>query len=225
MEPKFESTDPAPRQMPWRDAVGGMWNEIGALQLEFMVSKGLSPHHYLLDVGCGSLRGGVHFVGYLENSHYYGIDAQQWLLDAATQFELPRAGLADRQVQLLCRDDFLVSEFGTKFDFAIAQSLFTHLSWNSIMRCLINVRGVLHDRSLFFATFFEEQDGSHQASSLRHEPTGVLTFPDRDPYHYSFDVFVELGRRLGLTARHIGDWNHPRGQKMMVFSLPARKST
>lgn len=206
--------------MPWRNAVGGMWEEIGRLQLDFMIAQGLQPHHLLLDVGCGSLRAGVHFVRYLNDSHYYGIDAQQGLLDAGVRVELPRAGLAGRRIHLLCRDDLEFSEFGSSFDFAIAQSVFTHLPWNSILRCLYNVRRVLRPTGQFFATFFEDSDGTHQVTSMLHTPGGVVTYPDKDPYHYPFDVFAELARRTGLDTRYIGDWDHPRNQKMMGFSLP-----
>ncbi len=39
-------------------AVGGLWDEIGQLQFDFLRAKGLLPRHKLLDFGCGSLRGG-----------------------------------------------------------------------------------------------------------------------------------------------------------------------
>ena len=39
-----------------RDFVGGMWDEVGALQFEYMQSAGLRPGHRLLDMGCGALR-------------------------------------------------------------------------------------------------------------------------------------------------------------------------
>src|SRR4051794_24004227 len=42
-----------------RRRVGGRWQELGSLQLDFMVAQGLQPQHRLLDVGCGALRGGV----------------------------------------------------------------------------------------------------------------------------------------------------------------------
>ncbi len=115
-----------------RRHVGGDWEEIGTLQFSYLVQSGLQPSHYLLDIGCGSLRGGIHFVRYLEDGHYYGIDRQQWLLDAGVKVELPQAGLADRTVHLLCRDDFDVTSFGVQFDYALAQSVFTHLPWNTI---------------------------------------------------------------------------------------------
>ena len=37
-----------------RQVVGGMWDEIGTLQLEFLKGRGLQAHDLLLDVGCGS---------------------------------------------------------------------------------------------------------------------------------------------------------------------------
>jgi hypothetical protein len=58
----------------YMDVVGGMWDEIGKLQFEFLVKEGLNPEHFLLDVAWGSLRVGVHFVRYLESDCYKGID-------------------------------------------------------------------------------------------------------------------------------------------------------
>jgi hypothetical protein len=42
-----------------RAVVGGMWDELGALQLDFLRARGLRPDSRLLDIGCGSLRLGV----------------------------------------------------------------------------------------------------------------------------------------------------------------------
>ena len=48
-----------------RNSVGGMWDEIGGLQRDFVLGEGLTPDMRLLDIGCGCLRAGVHFVRYL----------------------------------------------------------------------------------------------------------------------------------------------------------------
>ncbi len=53
---------------------------MGELQFKFLVGWGLRPGDFLLDVGCGCLRGGVHFVRYLEAGHYFGIDVNSSLL-------------------------------------------------------------------------------------------------------------------------------------------------
>jgi hypothetical protein len=60
-----------------RRIVGGEWDEIGRLQFDFLKGAGLKLRHVLLDVGCGRLRGGVHFVAYLERGNYVGIDINQ----------------------------------------------------------------------------------------------------------------------------------------------------
>ena len=201
----------------WRGGVGGMWNEIGKLQFDYLVSQGLKPGHRLLDVGCGCLRGGIHFIRYLANGHYHGVDKNEYLLHAGRDKELPLAGLADRQVALVCRDDFDFSHFGVSFDFALAQSVFTHLPWNSILRCLAQIQTVLASDGRFYATFFEDVDGLHKASPLEHSPGNIITYPDSNPYHYEFSVFQDLAHRTGLRVENIGEWNHPRAQRMMAF--------
>jgi hypothetical protein len=59
----------------------------------FLKNAELKPHHSLLDVGCGCLRDGIHFIGYLKRGNYVGIDINQSLLDAGYEIELARAGL------------------------------------------------------------------------------------------------------------------------------------
>lgn len=66
-----------------RSFIGGMWDELGDLQFEFMKEQGLKPHHRLGDVGCGALRGGVKFIPYLDAGNYYGLDINASCIDAA----------------------------------------------------------------------------------------------------------------------------------------------
>jgi len=200
-----------------REAIGGLWKEIGDLQFRFLLDRGLKPHHKLLDVGCGSLRGGIHFVTYLEGGNYYGMDQQQWLLDAGRNEELPAAGINGKNVHLECRGDFDFSVFGARFDFAIAQSVFTHLNWNQILRCLVNIQCVLESGGRFFATYFRATSPRQRIESILHDPGGVTTNPDSNPFHYEFDTFEELAARSGLCVENLGDWDHPRNQKIMVF--------
>ncbi len=77
---------------------------------------------------------------------------------------------------------------------------------------------VLKPGGKFYATFFEDPDGTHYTTPIHHPVGGKVTYPDRDPYHYMFDVFEDLARRAELEVTHIGDWNHPRDQMMMVFT-------
>ena len=36
-----------------REIVGGMWDELGRLQMGALQAHGMRPHHRLLDIGCG----------------------------------------------------------------------------------------------------------------------------------------------------------------------------
>ena len=73
------------RQVGHRAYVGGLWDEMGRLQFDFLARRGLRPAHYPLDVGCGSLRGGVHFIAYLEEGHYLGLEKEPALLEGGVQ--------------------------------------------------------------------------------------------------------------------------------------------
>lgn len=201
-----------------RDFVGGLWDEIGQLQFDFLVEQGLKPHHKLIDVGCGALRGGVHFVRYLQPGNYFGLDINPTLIKAG-QREIASAGLADRNPQLLVDDKFELCRFGQQFDFAVSVSVFTHLFANHIARCLVEMRKVMRPGSKFFFTFFEAPHPNH-LQEIVHTPGGATTYFDSDPFHYAFEEIEDLAQRCGIAAHLVGEWNHPRDQRMIRFQLP-----
>ena len=203
-----------------RQAVGGQWDELGQLQFDFLLRQGLLPKHFFLDVGCGSLRGGVHFIRYLEAGHYYGIDKSQQLLDAGRNVELRNAGLIERVPTLLQTDTFEFGALHRQFDFAIAQSVFTHIALNDIVRCMMNMEKALNPGGRFYVTFFENPKGKQHLEPLTHPRTegpGVVSFFDKDPFHYDFGTFQWICQGTRLRVEYIGEWNHPRGQRMMCF--------
>jgi cyclopropane fatty-acyl-phospholipid synthase-like methyltransferase len=199
-----------------RDAIGGMWEEIGRLQFEFMKSRGLKPGHRLCDTGCGSLRGGIHFVRYLDAGNYFGLDINASLLEGGRR-ELEQAGLAGKQANLLVDDRFKMSRFGTQFDYLLAVSVFTHLYANHIVRCLVEARAVLAPHGQFLATYFNAPAPAH-LESIKQMPGDVITHYDRDPFHYSIEEMTYLGSLAGLKTEAIGAWQHPRNQWMLAFS-------
>jgi len=202
-----------------RDEVGGMWDAIGELQLSFLRVQGLRPDMKLLDLGCGCLRGGVRFVAYLDAGNYFGIDQSAALLDAGYDFELAGRGLQSRlpRANLLLDENFAARRFGVEFDMAIALSLFSHLSWNSIRRCLAEVATVIKPGAAFFATYFEVPADRLAAASWIQEPGGKVTYLDRDPYHYRPADLAACADGLPWRYERIGDWGHPRAQRMARF--------
>lgn len=201
-----------------REFVGGLWDEVGSLQLEFMRARGLVPGHRLLDVGCGALRGGIHFVRHLEPGRYFGLDINASLLEAGRR-ELAAAGLGRRDANLLADDGFRAGRFGTTFDMAIAVSLFTHLPMNSIVRCLCEVGCVLAPGARFHASYFEAPAPAW-LKPLRQSPGEIVTHYDRDPYHYAFAEMRTMADLAGLHVERTGGWSHPRGQLMAAFFRP-----
>jgi len=199
-----------------RQYVGGAWEEIGLLQFKYLRQQGLRPHHLLLDVGCGALRGGLHFARYLEESHYYGIDINASLIEAGRR-EMREAGLDHKRPQLAVSRGFDFGQFGRQFDFALAQSVFTHLPFNHIIRCLIEMRKVLKPDGTFYATFFEAPASGHLAE-IAH-PGGAVTHYDQDAYHQSWEEIQWIAGVARMQVQRIGDWQHPRNQRMLAFAL------
>lgn len=199
-----------------RTFVGGAWDEIGPLQLEFLKKEGLAPHHQLIDIGCGALRGGRHFVRYLDEGHYHGLDINASLLEAG-RGELAAEGLLDRNPNLLANGGFEIKRFGTTFDYGIAVSVFTHIYMNHILRCLIEMKEAMTGESRFYITFFEAPHSNH-IEPITHQPGGYTTTFDANPFHYSFEEMEWLAHRAGLSVELIGDWGHPRNQKMLCFT-------
>ncbi len=203
-----------------REVIGGLWDEVGALQFDFLKNHGLKPEYRFLDVGCGSLRAGVRLVPYLEPGNYWGIDINQSLLDAGWELELKPADLHYRQPrgQLVALQDFEFDRLNASFDAAIATSVFTHLNFNRIRRCLAKLSRSMVDGGVFYATFFEVPEGHDRETPLRHTPGDVVTHSSQDPFHYTRGDVEHMIEDLPWQMEWIGDWDHPRDQRMVQFT-------
>ena len=198
-----------------RRRVGGYWEKVGKLQLNFLIAQGLKPTSRFLDVGCGALRAGVHLVDYLDAGNYYGIDINEELLTAGYTLEL---SAEQRQKlprdHLRCTDRFDV-DFGVKFDQAIAQSVFTHLSLNHLRLCLYRVAGQMSVGGKFFVTF-REAPPDFPLDGLLQKPK--VRYTERDPYWYWLSDLEWAASFAPWEFRYIGDWGHPRNQRMVELT-------
>lgn len=196
-----------------RRRVGGQWDELGELQLEFMVAQGLRPEHRLLDVGCGALRAGIRFVDFLQPGRYYGIDINQSLLDAGFERELSDNLRSKLPPDHLRATDRFECDFGVQFDFAIAQSLFTHISLNQIRLCLFRLATVMPPGGRFLASYFE----APQSHPLDKPRAGGRLWSERNAFFYYREDLGFAAQRAPWELRYIGAWGHPRHQHMMEF--------
>lgn len=104
-------------------AYGKPWC-LGRDQFDYLVSRGLQPHHKVLDFGCGSMRVGIWLAGYLDAGKYFGIEPHYKSLQAAATYEIPLHGLAEKRPRLLWDDQYTCEHFGESFDFILAFSVF-----------------------------------------------------------------------------------------------------
>ena len=95
-------------------------------QIKFLKEMGLMPEDYLLDLGCGTLRGGIPIIRYLEKGHYYGIEILPDVLEEGKK-ELLASKLTDKAhdvLDLLANDLILPDEDQlTKCQLPIQQKL------------------------------------------------------------------------------------------------------
>jgi hypothetical protein len=188
-----------------RDYVGGLWEEMGQLQFDFLVSRGLRPEHVLLDIACGSLRGGVYFIRYLDPGNYLGIEKERALIRRALAKELSRDVQEQKRPEFVVSGTFEFERFSKRADYSLAQSLFTHLNAVDIERCLNNLRANVEVGHQLFATF---APGSHRNEARSHA---------RASFFYAAEELEAIGERCGFSCDYVGDWGHPRNQMMMRF--------
>lgn len=103
-----------------------LWKKQREFQIDFLRRQGLLPHHKLVDVGCGTLRGGIPLIDYLDEGSYYGVDGSEAYLEEARR-EAERHGLIAKRPTLLPTTDFNDIDCDTKFDYAWSFAVLLHL--------------------------------------------------------------------------------------------------
>jgi ABC-type polysaccharide/polyol phosphate transport system ATPase subunit len=201
---------------PHRAVPGGRWREAGRWQFEFLRGQGLEPHHYVLDVGCGSLATAVHLVPFLEHGHFWGVERNFALLNAGMWIEFPLAGVDRERAHFRHLETYDLSAIPETFDFALADSLFPHLPFNSVARCIAGVVRRLKRSGRFYATWFENPEVANFDPIARAD--GPMTYPDREPYHYPFSLIESVCDAVGATVERLPVSTHPRGEAVLVIS-------
>jgi len=97
-------------------------------------------------------------------------------------------------------DAFDLTYFGQKFDFILAQSIFTHAAPHMIHKCLSEAVQVMHPDSAFIATYFQG-DTNYQGETWAQQPDARYTEP----------WFKNMCSSHGLTHQRL-EYGHPSGQ-------------
>lgn len=192
------------------------WLKHQEIQFSFLSSKGLSDNSVLFDVGCGPMRLGVKAIPFLKSGWYFGLDVN------SNTLEKGRKVLKDHKIEsdkytLIQTISFDCEKVHLPVDIAFSNSLFSHLTLNSIFICLKNVRKVLKSDGKYYSTFFASNSDSWN-SEIERTKWGrkFYTYPNSDPYHYPISVLVNLAEEAGFSMTIDPDYEHPT-QTMACF--------
>ncbi|KAF5746971.1 hypothetical protein HS088_TW06G01148 [Tripterygium wilfordii] len=97
---------------------------------EFLAeSSHLTPVSRVLEIGCGTLRVGVHFIRYLNLKHFHCLERDELSLMAAFRYELPSQGLLHKRPVIVKGEDMEFSKFGAGvvYDLIYASAVFLHM--------------------------------------------------------------------------------------------------
>lgn len=168
----------------------------------------MTPEDHLLDIGCGALRLGHLAVPFLAPGHYWGTDASLPLMRHGRAVELtdpdrlPLENLVEDAV-------FAFPGIPDTITIAIAFGVFTHLPATTLAPALASLRARFPNlRSAQVSLFLADDPGATRQAD------GVVTHPDRPPYHRPRAAVEAEARAAGFTPGWM-DILLPRGQALL----------
>lgn len=137
-----------------------LWKMKQEFQIAFLKDMGLNPNQTLLDIGCGTLRGGIPIIEYLDESSYFGIDVREENIQEGLK-ELQDEGLENKKPTVRSFDTFPDLELGQKFNVMFAFSVLIHMADDISAACLKFVSENLDENGVFYANvnFGDREDG------------------------------------------------------------------
>ena len=181
--------------------------------MALLLDEGMTPQDHLLDIGCGTLRLGHLAVPYLEPGHYLGTDASLALMQHGRTHELCEPSRLP-PLQLVEDAAFAYPGVADTITLAIAFGVFTHLPKSALTSALNSLGRFARLRAFVFTVFL-----APKAAPATRQPDGVVTHPDRPPYHVDEASVAARIRAAGFTPARRSRVL-PRGQVLMVAMPP-----
>jgi len=199
----------APGDRHYRAYVGPPedYDLIAAMTFNLLTTLGLRQHHSVLDIGCGSLRIGRLLIPYLNIGRYTGVEPNRWLVDEGVRSETGRDQIRLKRPRFLFAGSADVLPAAPLYDFALAQSIFSHAGPDLVTSWLRGVSSRLKDTGALAATFIVGQEDCQTAG---------WSYPDC--VGYTAETMTAMARNAGLGFLLL-DWRHPR-QTWALFRKP-----
>lgn len=180
---------------------------VSAMSFGLLTTLGLRQHHSVLDIGCGSLRIGRLLIPYLNKGNYVGIEPNEWLVKEGIEREVGADQIRIKEPRFLFADSAADLDDGHVFDFAVAQSIFSHCGRDLVEQWLTQVSAHLGRGGALVATFMGGVDDFAGSGWVY-------------PHCVSFrlETMLQMSMNAGLRFRLL-DWRHPR-QQWALFAAP-----
>jgi SAM-dependent methyltransferase len=192
-----------------------LWQLKRDFQIAFLRAQGLEPGHVLVDVGCGTLRGGIPIIEYLDAGAYVGIDVRAEAIEEARR-ELRESGLEHKQPELIAAASLAAVDLGRSADRVWAFSVLMHLDDERLAECFDFAARHLAADGVFYANAI-----TADLPRARWREFPVLSRP--------VDVYRAEAERAGLSLRDLGalaDLGHVTGlahhDEQRMFALQRR---
>jgi hypothetical protein len=186
---------------------------IAAMAFNLLTTLGLRQHHMLLDLGCGSLRIGRLLIPYLNRGKYFGVEPNEWLVDEGIRRELGETLVQIKRPTFYFSDSpHTIAQAKIAFDFALAQSIFSHCGLDLIKGWLSAISRSLAQNGAFVATFLMGEEDCTRTGWIYPE---CVNYRPATLERAAADVNLRF---------EILDWKHPR-QTWALFAAPGFNSS
>ena len=205
---KKQNSDPKHLNKNYRSYVGPekFYDVIAAMSFNLLTCLGLRQHHKILDIGCGSLRVGRLLMPYLNKNNYYGVEPNKWLVQDGIKNEIGRDLIKIKAPSFIFDTSISEAKLPADFDFAIAQSIFSHCGRDLVEKWLSEIYRHLKNDGALVATF--------RAGDKNHMDDGWV-YPRA--VKFKIETMAEIASHYGFEFEVL-DWAHPRQQIWALFA-------
>jgi SAM-dependent methyltransferase len=178
---------------------------VSAMAFSLLTACGLRQSHKLLDIGCGSLRLGRLLIPYLNPGNYYGLEPNKWLVDEGRRYEVGDSLVEVRQPTFIYSTTLADCDYEGTFDFAVAQSIFSHTGPDLLRQWMQEMALTLSERGVLFATIIEGDKDCGGSGWI---------YPECVEFRPA--TVAAMAAEEGLEFRQL-KWYHPRQSWCVMF--------
>lgn len=180
-----------------------VWKQARDFQFNFLKNQGLQTNDRLLDIGCGTLRGGIPLIEYLDTGNYYGMDVRDEVLEEGRK-EIKSAKLTNKKANLISFNHFYEVEMNVKLDVIFAFSVLIHFEDQIAENCFQFISNAITMDGVFYAN----------VNIADHADGNWVGFPI---VFRSQDFYDNLAAKNGMKVEVLGSLlslGHDTGKKM-----------